>query len=185
MSEEIKTNAEALDEAMTGNMPDDVIGEIPTTGDIMETPETLDVYLCNGTTLSINYDEMNWTNIWNDAREDLINNALASTSMLHKMAIETDESASEEMAKSSIETITQFFESVGVPRINYEMRENIPITEKAMLMLYDSYVLISNILRTAEVEVLTAPTDGMTLDQMIQNMADLATGKKNKETETE
>jgi len=174
MSEEIKTTAEFLDEAMTNTPEQTEAPEVEATNDATtsDEKEVLEVYLASGITLNINYDEMNWQGIWENARDDLINNSLATTTTCFKLASETDEKHREELALDAIETVTKFFKSVGVPEINYDLRPDLSIVEKALIMLYDSNSLITTILRVAEVEVLTAPTHGMTIDQMINMMSD-------------
>ena len=184
-NEEIKTTAEALDQALIGETttveatddmdveiytPDDQTNEEPTTE---EEPEMLQIVLAVGITLNISMDEMDWDGIWTNSSADMFNNVAVSKLMMKDMLSEADPAKRNELAEKAIENISTFFKSVGVPpEINYDVREDISLVEKACLYLTDGIILMTELMHTAEVYVLTSKTYGMSLDDMIQKMSD-------------
>lgn len=184
MEEIIKNNNElqndntitkALDEAMGVTSPD-IMDESATTeytadGSELTDDDVVIQYAC-GVSLTMSYSDMDWDGIWKNAVPDMLSNMAVLKQMYHDILITPNDDARNKQAEEAISLVREFFNSVGVPEIDYNLRENIPIVEKALCTITDCIILLYELTHTAQVYVLMSQTDGMTIDKMIQKMSE-------------
>lgn len=172
-----KTVTEALDEAMGVTGPDitDESGriEIPV-GDreVAIDEDNIIIQYASGISLTMSYTDMDWEGIWKNAVPDMLNNLAVLKQMYHDILITPDEAARNAQAKEAIDLVDGFFKSVGVPEINYELRPNISVVEHALCTITDCIILLYEVTHMAQVFVMMSKTDGMSIDQMVQQMSE-------------
>ena len=185
-NEEIKTTAEFLDEAMVGEtVPVEVDESIqvytpedeePETPDVSSTDEDVDdkiyIDLPSGAQLSMNYSDMDWKRIWDDNVEDMSNNILAIMAMGRDMRREKDTAKRTELADNIVNIVKQSFKEIGVPEIDMSAYWFETKTEEATLYLEDYLRLISQIVHIAQIDVITKPVEGMSVNQLIENLSE-------------
>jgi len=187
MNEEIKTTAAFLDEALTGNdtstitatddidvslyTPDDVVTEELVESDVAgEEDDILRIDLMSGASLTMKYDDMDWGKIWSDNYADMFNNVMAIMAMKRDMLRKSGEERTA-VADRIIECIKTGFKEIGVPELDYSAYTFETKVEEADLYLEDYIRLIPEIMHTAQVDVLMKPTEGMSLEDIINKMA--------------
>lgn len=150
-NEELKTPAEALDEAMTGENVTEAVNPFD---DQMttEVPEFTDIKLplCNGMTLTLDYSAMDWSAIW-ASREDTLHNIAAAKAIMFDMLKEVEDEKRETMAMNAIASIAKLYENIGVPdEINYDVRPSISTVEIAMMYLSDAVSIMMELMHCAQ-----------------------------------
>ena len=190
-----ETVSEALDRAMNGLDQTIAIGDettdytvscddtvYATYGDVVltesETPDAsednmddldnLVIEYASGISLTMSYTDMDWDGLWKNAASDMMNNLSVLKHMYKDLLSETDETKRESLARDAITTVKDFFKSVGVPEINYDLRPSIPIVEEACCVLTDGIILLYELIHNSEVYVLTSKTDGITIDDLME-----------------
>jgi hypothetical protein len=185
-NEEIKTNAEFLDEAMVGETTpievDDTIelytpeDEEPETPDVSSDDEDVEdkiyIDLPSGVQLSMNYSDMDWKKIWENNVEDMSNNILAIMAMGRDMRLERVTEKRTELAQNIIDVVKRSFSEIGVPEIDMSKMWFETKVEEATLYLEDYLRLISEIVHIAQIDIITKPVEGMSVNQLIENLSE-------------
>jgi hypothetical protein len=187
-NEEIKTNAEFLDGAMLGETEafemDDTIelyapeNETPEEQKAVDTEEEDKIYidLPSGVQLSMNYSDMDWKKVWSENVEDMSNNILAIMAMARDMRLERVAETRNDRAENIINVVKRSFQEIGVPEIDMSKMWFETKVEEATLYLEDYLRLISEIVHIAQIDVITKPVEGMSLNQMIENLSEQMAG---------
>ena len=153
-NEELKTPAEALDEAMLNNttITEEEISN-PFDSEMTDTmPEFTDIVipLCNGMSLTLDYSMMDWKAIW-ESKEDTTHNIAAAQGMMFDIMKEVDDSKRETLAMNAISSIVKLYENIGVPdEINYDLRPSISVSEIAIMYLHDSITIMMELMHCAQ-----------------------------------
>lgn len=187
-NEEIKTTAEFLDGALTGETEPVVFEDTegvslytaddpePETQDVSSNDEDVDdkiyIDLPSGAQLSMSYSDMDWKRIWEENVEDMSNNILAILAMGRDMRLERDDNKRKERAEEIIGIVKRSFTEIGVPEIdmsNYWFETRV---EEATLYLEDYIRLISEIVHIAQVDIITKPVEGMSVNQLIDSLSE-------------
>lgn len=185
-NEEIKTTAEFLDEAMVGETTpvevDETIelytpeDEEPETPDVSSDDEDIDdkiyIDMPSGPQLSMNYSDMDWKKIWENNVEDMSNNILAIMAMGRDMRLERVTEKRAELAQNIIDVVKRSFSEIGVPEIDMSKMWFETKVEEATMYLEDYLRLISEIVHIAQVDIITKPVEGMSLNQMIESLSE-------------
>jgi hypothetical protein len=188
MNEEIKTNAEFLDGALTGETEPVVFEDTegvslyttddpePETQDVSSNDEDVDdkiyIDLPSGVQLSMNYSDMNWKKIWEENVEDMSNNILAIFAMGRDMRLERDDNKRKERAEEIISIVKRSFTEIGVPEIDMSKYWFETRVEEATLYMEDYIRLVSEIVHIAQVDIITKPVEGMSVNQLIDSLSE-------------
>ena len=187
-NEEIKTNTEFLDGAMLGETEaiemDDTIelyapeNETPEEQKAVDTEEEDKIYidLPSGVQLSMNYSDMDWKKVWSENVEDMSNNILAIMAMARDMRLERVTETRNDRAENIINVVKRSFQEIGVPEIDMSKMWFETKVEEATLYLEDYLRLISEIVHIAQIDIITKPVEGMSLNQMIENLSEQMAG---------
>ena len=183
MENEMKTTAEVLDEALqvseeTFDVTPEEDVEVYTPDEettvqegeeatLNSDPDQLEIYLASGTSLTMGYENMDWEKVWMDNGPTMSNNILAIMAKARDMRTAPIGDGRTEIANELIEMVKNAFEEMGVPALDYTKFIFETKTEEALLYMEDYIRLISELLHVAQIEVITKPTDGMTVDQLI------------------
>lgn len=183
MENEIKTTTEALDEALqvseeTFDVTPEEDVEVYTPDEettvqegeeatLTSEPDQLEIHLASGTSLSMGYENMDWEKVWMDNGPTMSNNILAIMAKARDMRTAPIGDGRNDIADELIEMVKNAFEEMGVPKLDYTQFIFETKTEEALLYMEDYIRLISELLHVAQIEVITKPTDGMTVDQLI------------------
>jgi hypothetical protein len=188
MNEEIKTNAEFLDGALTGETEPVVFEDTegvslytaddpePETPDVSSNDEDVDdkiyIDLPSGVQLSMNYSDMDWKKIWEENVEDMSNNILAILAMSRDMRLERDDNKRKERAEEIISIVKRSFTEIGVPEIDMSKYWFETRVEEATLYMEDYIRLVSEIVHIAQVDIITKPVEGMSVNQLIDSLSE-------------
>jgi len=175
MNEEAKTVSESLDEAMgTGTEKTvDVDPGMTKTAD----NDQLAIGLTTGVSLVLDYKTTNWEQIWAESATDTFNNIEAAKLMIRDLMTESDPIKRDNLAAEAIRNIIGLYDSIGAPNdINYDLREDITLPEKAMLYLMDGIIIMSSMIHSAQIYMMTESTSGMSINQLLEEMSSKLAG---------
>jgi hypothetical protein len=177
---EMKTTVEILDEAL--QVSDDTL-DIVGTDDVemyeeQEEAETavdvdkdkFEIHLASGTSLEMQYDDMNWEEVWMNNGATMGNNVLAIMAKARDMRSAADQTRPA-IADEIISLVTNAFKEMGVPQLDYSRFIFETKTEEALMYMEDYVRLVSELLHIAQLEVISKPTSGMTISQLVQEFS--------------
>lgn len=177
---EIKTTVEILDEALqVSDDTLDVVGtdDVEMYGEQEEAETAVDVdndrfeiHLASGTSLEMQYDDMNWEEVWMNNGATMGNNVLAIMAKARDMRSATDQTRTV-IADEIISLVTNAFKEMGVPQLDYSRFIFETKTEEALMYMEDYVRLVSELLHIAQLEVISKPTSGMTISQLVQEFS--------------
>ncbi len=178
MNEEIKSVTESLDEAMgtetvdTGKTVDVDPGMTK-----QKEEDQFTIGLTTGVSLVLDYKTTDWEKIWTNSAEDTFNNIEAAKLMIRDIMTESDPIKRDNLAAEAIRNIIGLYDSIGAPNdINYDLRENITLPEKAVMYLMDGIIIMSEMIHAAQIYIMTESTSGMSINQLIEEMSSKLAG---------
>lgn len=173
MNEEAKTVSESLDEAMGTEKTVDVDPGMSNT-DV--NTDQFTIGLTTGISLVLDYKTTNWEQIWNESAKDSFNNIEAAKLMIRDLMKESDPIKRDNMAAEAIRNVLGLYDSIGTPEMNYDLREDITLPEKAVMYLMDGIIIMSEMMHAAQVYMMTESTSGMSINQLINEMSSKLAG---------
>ena len=175
---EMKTTVEMLDEAL--QVSDDTLDVVGTDNvEMYEEQEEaeaavdvdkLEINLASGTSLEMQYDDMNWEEVWMNNGATMGNNVLAIMAKARDMRSAADQTRTA-IADEIISLVTNAFKEMGVPQLDYSRFIFETKTEEALMYMEDYVRLVSELLHIAQLEVISKPTSGMTIEQLVQEFS--------------
>ena len=105
--------------------------------------------LC-GTTVAFDIDAMNWEDMYNRMPE-LDQNILTLKTMIYDLVRMTDDNMRESAAESVFNNANDFLKSVQIEGLNYDLRPNMPIYDKALLICMDCIMIMETIVAYSQV----------------------------------
>jgi hypothetical protein len=141
------------------------------------TDDQFTIGLTTGISLVLDYKTTDWEKICTDSAEDTFNNIEAAKLMIRDIMTESDPIKRDNLSAEAIRNIIGLYDSIGAPNdINYDLRENITLPEKAVMYLMDGIIIMTEMIHAAQIYMMTESTSGMSINQLIEEMSSKLTG---------
>jgi len=175
MNEEIKSAAGMLDEAM--GVDTEKTADVDPGMTKQNPNDQFTIGLTTGVSLVLDYKTTDWEKIWTESAEDTFNNIEAAKLMIRDIMLESDTVKRDNLAAEAIRNIIGLYDSIGAPNnMNYDLRENITLPEKAILYLMDGIIIMTEMIHAAQIYMMTESTSGMSINQLLEEMTSKLAG---------
>lgn len=169
--EEKNMNNETVDNAIEVDINDN--SAIPPEATMEEITPSLYVNLLCGAAISVDEEAMNWDDVY-DSTAQLEENVMTLKSMIYDImkmpsTTEADINARNNAAESIFTTASEFLKSSGLQDLDYDLRQDITIVEKATLACMDGIMIAEALISHARVVQLSKVDTTSLLAEMMEN----------------
>ena len=125
--------------------------------------------LC-GTTISFDVEAMDWGDLYNRIPE-MDQNILTLKTMIYDLVKMDNDGMRLNAAESVFNNADDFLKSVQITGLNYEMRPDITIYDKALLICMDCIMIMETIISYSQIHALTAVNTESLIDEIMNNVS--------------
>lgn len=125
--------------------------------------------LC-GTTISFDVEAMDWGDLYNRIPE-MDQNILTLKTMIYDLVKMDNDEMRLSAAESVFNNADDFLKSVQITGLNYEMRPDITIYDKALLICMDCIMIMDTIIAYSQIHALTAVNTESLIDEIMNNVS--------------
>lgn len=125
--------------------------------------------LC-GTTISFDVEAMDWGDLYNRIPE-MDQNILTLKTMIYDLVKMDNDEMRLSAAESVFNNADDFLKSVQITGLNYEMRPDITIYDKALLICMDCIMIMDTIISYSQIHALTAVNTESLIDEIMSNVS--------------
>lgn len=125
--------------------------------------------LC-GTTISFDVEAMDWGDLYNRIPE-MDQNILTLKTMIYDLVKMDNDEMRLSAAESVFNNANDFLKSVQITELNYEMRPDITIYDKALLICMDCIMIMDTIISYSQIHALTAVNTESLIDEIMSNVS--------------
>jgi hypothetical protein len=132
-----------------------------------------DVLTCDllcGTTISFDVEAMDWGDLYNRIPE-MDQNILTLKTMIYDLVKMDNDEMRLSAAESVFNNADDFLKSVQITGLNYEMRPDITIYDKALLICMDCIMIMETIISYSQIHALTAANTESLIDEIMSNVS--------------
>ena len=171
MEEKNMNNEMEMDNAIEVDINDN--SAIPPEEGTEEVTPSLYVNLLCGAAISVDEEAMNWDDVY-DSITQLEENVMTLKSMIYDImkmpsTTEADINARNNAAESIFTTASEFLKSSGLHDLEYDLRQDITIVEKATLACMDGIMIAEALISHARIVQLSKVDTTSLLAEMMEN----------------